>query len=300
MATKSTKTPKIPAKNITPVEAMRRAGGFARSPEVTSPAGLERTPSPLEQAQDLYFRACLAPSKAGQIRHAQRAIATSPLCADAYTLLGEHEEPGSDEQLELFMIAQNAGRQAIGRRYKEYGRHFWGFLETRPYMRAKLALALCLWKRDERSDSLAYLRELLELNPGDNQGVRSIAAAYLIEEGLFEEAAALLKRYKDDHGADMAFSRALLAFAQDGDCAGSRKKLASANARNPHVRQYLTGQTKFPKTLPGFYSLGSSGEAVIYVLHGMNGWRKTPGAIAWLSGGARNKPVARAGAASEP
>ena len=71
-------------------------------------------------------------------------------------------------------------------------------------MRAKLGLAICLWERNEREEALKHLREMLHLNPNDNQGVRSILAAYLIESSLHDELAALLKAYKDDTSANLA------------------------------------------------------------------------------------------------
>ena len=159
---------------------------------------------------------------------------------------------------------------------------FWGWLETRPFMRAKLGLAICLSERNEREEALKHLREMLHLNPNDNQGVRPILAAYLIESSLHDELATLLKAYKDDTSADLSFSRALLSFRLHGDSAKSRKALAAAVEQNKHVRPYITGEKALPKSLPPFYSWGDDSEAVHYAENFKKGWDETPGASDWL------------------
>ena len=193
----------------------------------------------------------------------------------------------------------DAGRKAVGKQFKKLAGEFWGWHETRPFMRAKQALALCLWERNERAEAFAHFREMLELNPNDNQGIRSIFAACLIEERLYDEAAVVLKAYKDDASADLAYSRALLAFGQRGDCPESRGELTAAVAQNKHVPQYLTGKKKLPKTLPDYYAWGDNSEAIAYAVYGMKSWGVTPGAIEWLccAGSAAKKPGSRKKAA---
>ena len=157
-------------------------------------------------------------------------------------------------------------------------------------MRAKLDLAICLWARNEHEESLRHLRDMLKLNPNDNQGVRSILASYLLEGGLHEELAALLKAYKHDGSADWVFSRALLAFRLGGDNAKSRKALAAAYAQNSFVVNYITGGKKLPKILPPYYSYGNEDEAIHYAVNFHKGWDETPGAIAWFEDFARAAP----------
>jgi tetratricopeptide (TPR) repeat protein len=149
-------------------------------------------------------------------------------------------------------------------------------------MRAKLGLAICLWERGERQEALRHLHEMLKLNPNDNQGVRSIIAAYLLEEKLHDELTALFKTYKDDMSADLGFSRSLLAFRLHGDSAKSRKALSAALEQNKYVRQYVIGKKQLPKSLPPYYSWGDNSEAVHYAANFQKGWDQTPGAVEWL------------------
>jgi tetratricopeptide (TPR) repeat protein len=236
----------------------------------------------LDKAKEIFYKACEAPGKKRRIALAKKAIEISPLCADAYVLLAEHEARASDVQLALYRQALEGGRKAIGDEFDELTGEFWGWLETRPFMRAKLGLAICLWERNEREEALKHLREMLHLNPNDNQGVRSILAAYLLESSLHAELAALLKAYKDDTSTNLSFSRALLLFRLHGDSAKSRKALAAAVKQNKHVRLYVTGEKALPKSLPPFYSWGDDSEAVHYADGFKKGWDETPGAIDWL------------------
>jgi tetratricopeptide (TPR) repeat protein len=250
--------------------------------QLASPLTDDADDSTLSKAREIYYKACQAPSKTKRIALAKKAIEISPICADAYVLLAEHEAWASDAQLALYRQAAEAGRKAIGDEFEELTGEFWGWLETRPFMRAKLGLAICLGERNESEEALKHLREMLHLNPGDNQGVRSILAGYLLESSLHDELAALLKSYKDDASTDLSFSRALLAFRLHGDGAKSRKALAAAVEQNMHVRPYITGEKALPKSLPALYSWGGDSEAVHYADKFKKGWDETPGAADWL------------------
>ena len=94
---------------------------------------------------------------------------------------------------------------------------FWGHLETRPYMRARLGLAQALRDLGRVDEAVAHYRALLELNPGDNQGVRYVLLATLLQRGMNDEAGALLSEHdcrrllKKHVGSEIAFSKSLLA-----------------------------------------------------------------------------------------
>src|SRR5258708_1559514 len=183
----------------------------------------------LDRAQDVIYEAWDAATPKRRVELAAKALAISPLCADAYVLLGEHAEPGSPEQLECYRRGVAAGEAALGEAaFIEDAGHFWGLLETRPYMRARLGLAQLLWGRGARDEALAHFREMLRLNRGDNQGVRYLLAARLLEAGHDAELVALLGKYEEDDSAGWLYTRALVAFRRVGDNAESRRLLAEA------------------------------------------------------------------------
>lgn len=245
----------------------------------------------LNQAEEVLDTAWDAQDSNARVAIAQRALEISPICADAYVILASKAEPGSDRQLELWRGGVQAGELALGEAFfRECEGEFWGFLESRPYMRARLGLALALWTHGEKDEAIEHLRELVRLNPNDNQGNRYILVAYCIETGRDNDADVILKGNADDDGAYFEWSRALLAFRRHGDNAATRKVLSKAQKSNEHVPDYLLGKKKLPKQLPGFYGIGDTNEAIFYTRDFRRGWEMTPGALDWLRSCAMAKP----------
>jgi hypothetical protein len=62
-------------------------------------------------------------------------------------------------------------RRALRRRvFVEDAGDFWLIFETRPYMRARAALAATLWRLGRREEAVGHQRELLRLNPRITRG----------------------------------------------------------------------------------------------------------------------------------
>ena len=96
-------------------------------------------------------------------------------------LLAEHAQT-AEEARKHYEQGVAAGERALGKQaFEEYAGHFWGILETRPYMRAREGLAQCLWEAGQREEAAEHYRELLRLNPDDNQGVRYSLATLLLD-----------------------------------------------------------------------------------------------------------------------
>ena len=153
--------------------------------------------TPLERAQELAYDAMEAHGRL-RIKRARQALAISEDCADAWVLLAE-EASTPDAAVERYERALLAGAAAIGvDRFASLRGEFWGHLETRPYMRARLGLAGALRDVGRHDEALAHYRALLELNPGDNQGVRYLLLAALLDLGLNHEAGVLLAEHDDD------------------------------------------------------------------------------------------------------
>jgi tetratricopeptide (TPR) repeat protein len=139
--------------------------------------------TPLTKAQDLIYQAFEEPDPEKRAGLAKQALALSPDCADAHVLLAEQARTRK-EALDLYQQAVAAGERAIGPdTFREEVGHFWGLLETRPYMRAREGLAHTLWTLGRREEAAEHLHDLLRLNPGDNQGVRYTLASWLLDLG---------------------------------------------------------------------------------------------------------------------
>jgi tetratricopeptide (TPR) repeat protein len=236
--------------------------------------------TPLEKAQDLCYQAFDAIGRR-QIQLARRAMEVCPDCADAYVILAE--SAGNPEKaLDLYEKGVEAGRRALGpETFEEDAGHFWGMHTTRPFMRALMGVAevqKALGRTDEAADNY---RELLRLNPHDNQGVRYLLLPLLIEQDADEEASDLLEQYDEESAAVWLYGRALLAFRREGDTPAARRLLEEAMDANPFVPEYLLDDEE-PPGWPDGYSPGSEEEAIICNEECMGAWESTPGALDWL------------------
>lgn len=235
-----------------------------------------------DRAMDLCDQAMDAPpSKAKKL--AQQALKVWPDCAQASVILAELADSVS-EALPLYEQGVVAGRRALADEWDGLRQDdaFWGYLPTRPFLRALAGLADTLWGIGQREESAERYLELLTLNPNDNQGIRDVAVPRLMEMGRNDDARRILKQYADCDDCFTAYNLALLEFRECGDCAKTKKLLKKALQANEHVPTYLLSNRMLPTRRPDSYSWESPEEAQIYVDLAQRAWKMTPGAIAWL------------------
>lgn len=240
--------------------------------------------TPAEQAQDLVYRAADARGRR-RLQLARRALELFPDCADAYVLLAEQAGDPA-RACELYAAGVAAGARALGPGpFDEHVGRFWQIVATRPYMRARLGLAQCLEDLGRVDEALPHYRELLRLNPNDNQGVRDVLLAALLSTGRDDEAGELLARYDDDASALWRYGWALWTFRREGDGPAARARLREAVRTNRHAARYLAGRRRWSGPLPDAYALGSEEEAVLCAAQLGPAWQATPGAAQWLLAG---------------
>ena len=155
----------------------------------------------IAKAQEVMYEAWDRATSRSRIALAHKALAISPLCADAYNLLAE-EAATPAEARDLYARGLEAGELALGPEgFEEYEGHFWGFLETRPYMRARHGLALTLLDLGEEEAAVEHFRAMLKLNPGDNQGIRYLLLGCLLRRDDAAAVKELLAAYEDEWSA---------------------------------------------------------------------------------------------------
>ena len=244
--------------------------------------GGRRGSDPTDAAQDIMYEAWEATSRSKRIALARKALKISPLCADAYVLLAEEEAGSVEEVLDYYRKGVAAGEEALGPEgFEEYAGHFWGFLETRPYMRARGGLAAALWRLGQHQEAVDHYQAMLELNPNDNQGIRYVLAGHLLALDDIKALKKLLKQYEDDCGAAWLYTRALLAFRENDPGAGTLAE--EAWLANSHVPGVLSGKQPLVASPDSYITLGGEDEAADYVEDNGKAWQSTPGAIAWLA-----------------
>jgi tetratricopeptide (TPR) repeat protein len=192
----------------------------------------------------------------------------------------------------LRCITNVAAKRLGARAFKELAPHFWGFIETRPYMRAREHLAEALRTAGRLEEAVREFSELLALNENDNQGVRYLLLPSLLALHQLGEARTLMDRFKDEWDVSVVFAWGrVLERLLSGDEPGAAKALRVARKQNPHAETYLNGYRKLPKDLPGSYSHGSVEEALCYAEPLLMAWLRYPAAQAWLR--AQRKPAGK-------
>lgn len=257
---------------------------FGKLPNGPSLSDDDQGGTPLDRAQELVYQAWEIPNPAKRISLAKRALEVCSDCADAHVLLAEEQSQGPEQAIEQFRLAVEAGERALGAEcFEEDVGHFWGILETRPYMRARWALACAHWEFGERSIAIEHAQNLLRLNPNDNQGIRDILITWLLMSGRLRDAHALWKRYEHDGSAVWAWSLALMDFIEHGDGPKANANLEQAMTRNPHLAPLLLGREALPDHAPDFIGIGDRDEAAAYVFDNEELWQQTDGALRWLA-----------------
>ncbi|MFD1708889.1 SEC-C metal-binding domain-containing protein [Siminovitchia sediminis] len=235
-----------------------------------------------DQAQNLVYEATMASSGRKRRELAEQALNIDKTCVDAYIILGE-ETPNIKEALHYFERGMLIGEKELGADFfEEMKGHFWGFVETRPFMRAKYNYAAALELTDELEEAKKQYEEILELNEQDNLGVRYQLFNLYIELEEYQNACSILKKYEEFGIASWSYNELLLEYLLNGPSGNLKELYERAKKTNRHVVDYLTGKKRLPSSAPINYSNGSKEEAQIYVIE--SGYLWPDNLIEWMNG----------------
>jgi tetratricopeptide (TPR) repeat protein len=170
------------------------------------------------------------------------SIEIDPTYADGYVHLGNVAWRKGD-----WKQADTLYRKALGLAEPEVKKiprgHFWGILESRPYMRALHGLGLTAWKQGRLQEAADLFLQMLKLNPNDNQGARYLLGTVYHQMGDFEKAAKWYQRTGDDPQNRYNYG---LALVQQNELEEAARVLVFAIFANPYVAPVLLGH-KLPK-----------------------------------------------------
>jgi tetratricopeptide (TPR) repeat protein len=150
-------------------------------------------------------------------------------------------------------------------------------------MQARAGLAGTLLKLGDVDGALAHYRDILKLNPNDNQGIRYVLAGCLRTQENDSALKELLAEH-EDASAFWLYTRALVAFRYRG--ASNERGAAlvrDAWSANEHVPAILAGAKDPVISDNGYVTMGGLDEATYYVTQCGAAWHRTPGAVAWLT-----------------
>lgn len=187
--------------------------------------------TPTEMARDLLFEAADAQGR-HQLHLIRRALELHPDSPDAFVLLAARGG-SAEERSRLYAQGVEAGERSLGREFfNENAGHFWGIVETRPYMRARMGLAETLVALERDREAVEHLRELMRLNPNDNQGCRDLLGPLLVAAGELAAAKELLSRFAEDT-AEALYIQAVIALAEHGDTPATHQLAMTALKSDP-------------------------------------------------------------------
>lgn len=238
--------------------------------------------TPQEKAAELILQAQDAPERRAR-KLIKDALKLDPNCSDAYIMQGDMAD-SLPNAIKFYRQAVAAGERAAGpENFAKNKGHFWGILETRPYMRALQTLASALWFYGEADEAIELFQTMLELNPDDNQGARYPLLNALLMLRRHEDALALLDEY-DDGTAHWLFNRALQLFRVEGRSKQAREAMQDALDANELIADMLLGFEEMadPEEMSDLIGFGDESEATAYVAMCFALWVSTPGAQYWL------------------
>ncbi len=237
---------------------------------------------PIEEAQSLAYKAMDSDDPLEAMKLARDALLLDPNCIDALMLVAKYTSRSLPETIEKVKQIIAKSEQAMRKEFLEENKgHFWGVIETRPYMRARAFLVEALQAVGQIGEAIRHCGEMLELNPNDNQGMRDILLGMYLETGNLEGARKLFKQYPESLFAVFLWGHVLERFLS-GDIRAAAKAFNNANKRNPYAVDYLTGKKRPPPQPLQYYSPGDVSEAIVCFDTIGPAWQKHPEAIEWL------------------
>lgn len=269
-----------------------------------------RQPAPPPEPFRRWFERLLAQAEKGKEREAQdlvcdswdtadedvaydllvQAVEIDPTNVDAWLGLLDFERLKDAERIEMLRRLVALGKENLGEKTFREGRgHFWSWIETRPYLRARARLAYALLAEKRFDESGAEYEGMLALDPDDHQGLRHELMACYLAAGRLADARRLFSEFGEERrSAVWAWAYVLERFLS-GDLPGAGEGMRAARRLNPHAAAYFLGKRKLPRAIPDSYTRGTREEAIIAWNIMRHAWDSHPAAREWLrslSGGA--------------
>lgn len=240
----------------------------------------------IDESLDCYYDAMEAEYEDDMLELLQHAVELDPGNADAWLqLINFMPKLTVVQNLELLKKIVDLAATRLGKKmFQENVGYFWGIHETRPYMRARAAYADALHQAGRLEESCAEVDAMLQLNPGDNQGLRYRQMSIFLALGKLDKVRAFFEQYEyeAEHNTVFAWAKVLERFLA-GDQKAATAAMKMAQKQNTHSMAYILGHRKVPKNLPDAYSPGSKEEALCFAQDLQTAWNAHLAAKMWLT-----------------
>ncbi len=193
-----------------------------------------------------------------------------------------------EKTLEMLEKAVRTGEEQQAVELRDHVGHFWLLIETRPYMRARLALVNVLLAQGQHEQAITHMEDMLRLNPNDNQGVRWLLLEWYCNMNWLEKAWQLLDEYPDEATPFMVMTRVCLEFQKSGPSEALESLLLEQLELNPYLAPKLLDQEEVSPFAVDSHTGGDEDEADAYCQSFRSLWKATPGALPWLNSVSRD------------
>jgi Bacterial transcriptional activator domain. len=206
-----------------------------------------REDDPFQSAQDLVYDGWDALWDDEVERAAEcfeEALELDDMLADAYNGLAGVALRWDDLETaeNHYQRAYELARESLGTEAPD-AFHWWGQLETRPYMRSREGRAWVYWTTGRYDEAIDEYEALLQRNPKDNQGVRYVIGPLYQLAGDLEEALEAYDRYAEKYSEGQGDPHHTfcwgLALFQDGQRKAALRRWRKALFQNVYVAPLL-------------------------------------------------------------
>ncbi|MGV3548350.1 tetratricopeptide repeat protein [Rhizobium sp.] len=219
-----------------------------------------------------------ATTPAARVKLARKALSIDINAIDAYNILGLHAQTVA-EKIALFGAAVDVGGELFAPLMDDEEMTWWGFMGTRPWMRAQHNLGLAFLEAGDFDNALATFAQLLTINPNDNQGIRYLMLQLFAELGSEENCTKLLELYPEDSSVEFPATRLLLELSRPKPRKTLGKLIEAVQQSNKFVMPMLklAAEGKWPPEVKADYIARRSKEqAMIYVNQFKQAWLRHP------------------------
>jgi tetratricopeptide (TPR) repeat protein len=190
------------------------------------------------RAQELVYDAMEASTSERRLLLVRQALELDPENVDALRMLGETSDLRGEERNEALRGTVAAGAKRLGKKaFNELVPHFWGFHETRPYMRARqaqeldplsrvsnLSLGWILWFAGEYDEVVTLTRKMNEFEEGF-YGTHWILGGVHMAKREYAEACREIEKAVELGGGPLVIARLAQARGLAGDSGKAREGL---------------------------------------------------------------------------
>lgn len=167
-------------------------------------------------------------------KKAKQILKTNPHNIEAKILIAGWEGD-LEKRIDLLVAASDIRKLDYDYTQIQKDKMWWGASHTRPFMRAKYLLAKTYEIGGYIDDAIDGYKEIIQMNPSDNQGARTDLMKLLYSIRDTKEIISLTQKFPDEPDPYFAFSAVYASFMKHGKSAKTEKKIIHSIQANYYI-----------------------------------------------------------------